>query len=304
MALGNLFRRVAQGLGKTASALGGGLRGLLGRRVDQDFLDELEAILLRADVGIDATERILDRVRSAYADREATDDLVDFVKGELRALLDQEDAELRFQPSGPTVVMIAGVNGSGKTTSIAKLATWLRAQEKSVVLGAGDTFRAAAIEQLQTWGERIGADVVKGKHGSDPSSVAHDAVQAGVARNADVVLVDTAGRLHTQPHLMRELEKIHRVIGKVMPGAPHEVLLVLDSTNGQNAIQQAKNFTNVVHCTGLILAKLDGTAKGGFVVQIRDELGLPVKFVGVGEQPDDIAPFDAGAFVDGLFRTD
>lgn len=197
--------------------------------------------------------------------------------------------------------MVAGVNGSGKTTSIAKLATRLVRQKKKVLLGAGDTFRAAAIEQLDTWAKRSGSEIVKGNPGTDPSSVAFDACAAAVARKADVAIIDTAGRLHTQGNLMRELEKIHRVIAKALPGAPHEVLLVLDATNGQNAIQQAVMFTKSIPCTGIILSKLDGTAKGGAVVAIRDKLDLPVKFVGVGEQEEDLEEFDPDSFVDALF---
>ena len=304
MVIGRFFEKLKSGLKKTAQSLGGGVKSLLGMTVNQDFLDDLEMYLISADVGVEATDTILARVREAFENKEATGDLLEFVKGELKTMLCQEDNSLRFQDEGPTVVMVAGVNGSGKTTSIAKLATLLRKEGKSVTLGAGDTFRAAAIEQLDRWAERIGADIVKGAHGSDPSSVAHDACTAGVARGSDVVIVDTAGRLHTQMNLMRELEKIHRVIGKVIPGAPHEVLLVLDATNGQNAIQQALKFTEKIHCTGIILAKLDGTAKGGAVVAIRQKLQLPVKFVGVGEQPDDLDVFEPDSFVEALFATD
>lgn len=303
MVLGKFFQSIREGLSKTAAKLGGGLRSLLGRRVDPSFLDELERCLISADVGVAATERVLERVRASFANKEAGSDLVEFVKTELKGMLNRPEG-IAYQPSGPTVIMVAGVNGSGKTTSIAKLATWLRKQNKTVLLGAGDTFRAAAIEQLDRWAQRIGAEIVKGQPGSDPSAVAHDACTAAVARKTDVAIIDTAGRLHTQANLMKELEKIHRVIGKACPGAPHEVLLVLDATNGQNAIQQAIQFTKAVRCTGIILAKLDGTAKGGAVVAIRDKLDLPVKFVGVGEKPDDLEPFDPDAFVEALFATE
>lgn len=304
MVLGKLFETFKTGLRKTAQTLGGGLRALLGRKVDKNFLAELESYLIGADVGVEATERILERVQKAFADKEATGDLIEFVKSELKGMLKEGAGEIVLSQSPPTVIMVAGVNGSGKTTSIAKLATWYRNQDKKVLLGAGDTFRAAAIEQLDRWAHRIGAEIVKGAPGSDPSAVAHDACTAAVARNVDVAIIDTAGRLHTQQHLMRELEKIHRVIGKACPGAPHEVLLVLDATNGQNAILQALNFTKVVKCSGIILAKLDGTAKGGAVVAIRSRLDLPVKFVGVGEKADDLQPFDPEAFVEALFAAD
>jgi len=302
MAIGKFFSKLKAGLARTAKALGGGLRSLIGRKVDRDFLKELESKLISADVGVEATDAILKRVEEAYANKEAGKDLIDFVKNELKAMLRQEQASINFQSTGPTVIMVAGVNGSGKTTSIAKLGTWLMGQGKSVILGAGDTYRAAAVEQLDRWAQRIGAEIVKGKPGGDPAAVAYDACQAAVSRNKSVAIVDTAGRLHTQTDLMRELEKIHRVIGKAAPGAPHEVLLVLDATNGQNAILQAVNFTKAVKCTGVILAKLDGTAKGGAVVAIRRKLGLPVKFVGVGEKPDDFEVFDPDAFIDSMFE--
>jgi fused signal recognition particle receptor len=302
MAISKFFSKLKAGLVRTAQALGGGLRSLVGRKVDRDFLKELESKLIGADVGVEATDEILKRVEEAYANKEAGKDLIDFVKNELKAMLKQEQASINFQSSGPTVVMVAGVNGSGKTTSIAKLGTWLMGQGKSVILGAGDTYRAAAVEQLDRWAQRIGAEIVKGKPGGDPAAVAYDACQAALSRNKNVAIVDTAGRLHTQIDLMRELEKIHRVIGKAIPGAPHEVLLVLDATNGQNAILQAANFTKAVKCTGVILAKLDGTAKGGAIVAIRKKLGLPVKFVGLGEKPDDFALFDPDEFIDSLFE--
>ncbi len=304
MAIGGFFRKVKASLAKTARALGGGLRSLLGRKVDKDFLKDLEEKLLLADVGVETSTLIVKRVEEAFANREAGRDLLDFVKAELRALLVQDRQGLRFAASGPTVVMVAGVNGSGKTTSIAKLGRWLIDQKKTVLLGAGDTFRAAAVEQLDRWSQRVGAEIVKGTPGGDPAAVAFAACQAAAARKIDVCIVDTAGRLHTQEHLMRELEKIHRAIGKAVPGAPHEVLLVLDATNGQNAILQAANFTKVVPCTGVILSKLDGTAKGGAIVAIRKRLGLPVQFIGVGEQEDDWDLFDPGQFVDALFAED
>ena len=210
--------------------------------------------------------------------------------------------DLNWAAEGPTVILVVGVNGSGKTTSIAKLAGWLRDQGKSVVLAAGDTFRAAAVEQLTIWSKRLGVEIVKQGMGADPAAVAYDAIEAAVARKADALIVDTAGRLHTQDHLMRELEKIRRVLGKRIPEAPHETLLVLDATVGQNAVQQARCFGEVAPVTGIFLAKLDGTAKGGAVLSIRDELDLPVKFVGLGETPADIERFDAEVFVEALFE--
>jgi fused signal recognition particle receptor len=208
---------------------------------------------------------------------------------------------IRYNSAGPTVVMVAGVNGSGKTTSIAKLARLLQQEGKKVLVAACDTFRAAAVEQLTIWSERIGCEIVKNQQGSDPASVAHDACERAKARGVDVLIVDTAGRLHTQTHLMRELEKIHRVVSRQIEGAPHEVLLVLDATTGQNAISQAENFKKVVQCSGIILAKLDGTAKGGAIFAIKKKLDLPVKFIGVGEKLDDLEAFDPDSYVEALF---
>jgi fused signal recognition particle receptor len=253
-------------------------------------------------VGVAATTRIIDRVREAYAEKTADENLVQFVKEELRGLLaDPKAGTLQVARKPPTVYLIAGVNGSGKTTSIAKLSQYLKDQGNTILLAACDTFRAAAADQLSIWADRAGCEIVKGAPGADPASVAHDACQRALARHIDVVIVDTAGRLHTQTHLMRELEKIRGVIQRLIPGAPHEVLLVLDGTNGQNAIRQAEVFTKSIGCTGVILTKLDGTAKGGVVVAVRQTMNLPVKFVGVGEALDDLQPFDADTFVASLF---
>ena len=233
------------------------------------------------------------------AEKTADENLVEFVKEELRGLLEDPKAgTLQVAPKPPTVYLIAGVNGSGKTTSIAKLAQYLKDQGNTILLAACDTFRAAAADQLSIWADRAGCEIVKGAPGADPASVAHDACQRALARHIDVLIVDTAGRLHTQTHLMRELEKIRNVIQRLIPGAPHEVLLVIDATNGQNAIRQAEVFTKSIGCTGVILTKLDGTAKGGVVVAVRQTMNLPVKFVGVGEALDDLQPFDADTFVD------
>src|SRR5262249_22650847 len=246
--------------------------------------------------------QVIDRVREAYGDQTADEDLLEFVKAELKGLLaDPRPGTLAVAAKPPTVYLIAGVNGSGKTTSIAKLAQRLKDQGNAIVLAACDTSGAAAADQLAVWADRAGADLVRGAPGADPASVAHDACERALARGADVLIVDTAGRLHTQSHLMRELEKIRNVLQRKIPGAPHEVLLVLDATNGQNAIRQAEVFTKSIGCTGVILTKLDGTAKGGVVVAVRQTIDLPVKFIGVGEAIDDLQPFDADTFVESLF---
>lgn len=300
MAITGLLERFKKGLAKTARLFN--VRSWFGRKVDQSFLDELESRLIQADVGIAATTRLIDRVRERFADQTAGEDLLAFVKGELRDLLeDPRPGALAVAPRKPTVYLIAGVNGSGKTTSIAKLAQRLKDQGNSILLGACDTFRAAAADQLAIWAGRAGCEIVRGAPGADPASVAHDACQRALARGVDVLMVDTAGRLHTQAHLMRELEKIRGVIQRLIPGAPHEVLLIIDATNGQNAIRQAEVFTRSIGCTGVILTKLDGTAKGGVVVAVRQTINLPVKFIGVGEALDDLQPFDADTFVESLF---
>jgi fused signal recognition particle receptor len=303
MVIGRLFTKFKQGLAKTRNVFTGVLDLFTGhRRVDKDFLAKLEEQLYLADVGVAATAQIVERVRQAFLDREVGEDVKQFVRQQLREMLADPQGGIRWQPTGPTVVMIAGVNGSGKTTSIAKLANLLKQDGKKVLVAACDTFRAAAVEQLSVWCERIGVDIVKQQQGSDPASVAHDACERAKARGYDALIVDTAGRLHTQVHLMRELEKIHRIVGKQIPGSPHEVLLVLDATNGQNAVAQAEQFTKTVKCTGIILTKLDGTAKGGSVFAIKSKVGLPVKYVGVGEQIDDLEPFDPDVFVTALFE--
>ncbi len=301
--LGRLFKGIKAGLAKTRNVFGGVFDLLRGKgKVDQAFLDELEKRLYLADVGTQATLLIVDRVRQGFRDKEISGEIETFVKAQLRELLTDTAPGITFQATGPTVIMIAGVNGSGKTTSIAKLANKLQADGKKVLLAACDTFRAAAVEQLTIWSGRIGCEIVKQGQNADPSAVAHDACEKAKARGFDVLIVDTAGRLHTQTHLMKELEKIHRIVSRQIPGAPHEVMLVLDATTGQNALTQAEQFSRSVKCTGIILSKLDGTAKGGSVFAIKQKLGLPVKFVGVGEQIDDMEPFDADAFVNALFE--
>ncbi len=300
MAFKDLLARFKKGLSKTARLFD--VRSWFGRKVDQAFLDDLESRLLRADVGVKATNRIIERVREEFDGRTAGEELVTFVKAQAKDLLkDPTPGGLQFRAEGPTVLLIAGVNGSGKTTSIAKLAQYLKDQGKTILLAACDTFRAAAADQLAVWAGRSGSDIVRGNPGADPASVAHDACDRALAREVDVLIVDTAGRLHTQEHLMRELEKVRNVIARKISGAPHEVLLVLDATNGQNAIRQAEVFTSVIGCTGIILTKLDGTAKGGIVIAVRQTMNLPVKFIGVGEAIDDLQPFDAEAFVESLF---
>ncbi len=297
-----LYEKFKQGLVRTRNVFAGvaslfRLRG----KVDRDFLTELEKRLYLADVGTLATTEIINRVRQSFLDKEITGDVEAFVKQQLKELVTLDAGGLNMSRSGPTVILVAGVNGSGKTTSIAKLAKRLQSDGRKVLVAACDTFRAAAVEQLSVWCERIGCEIVKNQAGSDPASVAHDACERAKAREFDYLIVDTAGRLHTQTHLMRELEKIHRVVSRQIEGAPHEVLLVLDATTGQNAIAQAENFKKTVHCSGIILTKLDGTAKGGAIFSIKQKLGLPVKFVGVGEKLDDLEPFDPDSYVEALF---
>lgn len=303
MVFRRLFSGIKRGLAKTAGVFGGVFDLLRGKgKVDQTFLDELEHRLLDADVGVQATTMIVDRVRQAFRDKEISGEVLEFVKAQLRDMLTDPSEGITYAPSGPTVVMVTGVNGSGKTTSIAKLAKHLQSEGKKVAVAACDTFRAAAVEQLTVWAGRIGCDIIKQQQGSDPASVAHDACEAAKARKYDVLIVDTAGRLHTQTHLMRELEKIHKVVSRLIPGAPHEVLLVLDALFGQNAVVQAEQFSKSVKCSGIILAKLDGSARGGAVFAIKQKLNLPVKYVGVGEQIDDLEEFDPNSFVAALFE--
>jgi fused signal recognition particle receptor len=301
--LGRLFAKIKKGLAKTRGVFSGVVDLFTGNhRVDQAFLAKLEERLYLADVGTAATAAIVGDVRTAFKDSEVGDDVKNFVRQKLRDQLADPQGGLKFVTPGPTVVMIAGVNGSGKTTSIAKLANRLKADGKTVLVAACDTFRAAAVEQLTVWCQRIGVEIVKQGQGADPAAVAHDACEKARAKSFDVLIVDTAGRLHTQTHLMRELEKIHRVVAKQIPGAPHEVLLVLDATTGQNAVAQAEQFTKAVKCTGIVLTKLDGSAKGGAVFAIKQKVGLPVKYVGVGETVEDLEPFDPDAFVAALFE--
>ena len=300
-----LFDRFKQGLKKTAQVLNTDIRDLFkqeGRFVDDDFLRELFAILVRTDMGSGPAGQIRDDVQTNFRGRVIEmNNVLETVKKRLQQLMAQDEAPVTTADEGPTVIMVVGVNGSGKTTSIAKLAQMFVKRGEMVVLGAGDTFRAAAVEQLSVWADRIGAEIVTGQSGQDPASVAFAAVTKTIELRADVCIVDTAGRLQTQSNLMQQLSKIRRVIEKQIPMAPHEVLLVIDATAGQNGISQAKGFSEVVQCSGIMLAKLDGTAKGGVVIPIRQQFDLPVKYVGVGEKAEDLALFDVDEFVDALF---
>ena len=304
-AIGRFFGRIKKGLSKTRALLGDALRAMVGqgRKIDQDFLDELEDRLLTADIGFEKTESIIEALKTEFKSGEvaAGEDLLTFLKGQLRQELDGGPPDaLQWQDSGPTVILIVGVNGAGKTTSIAKLGKRFKDQGKKVLFAAGDTFRAAAVEQLTIWAERLDVEIIKQGPNADAAAVAFDAIAAAEARGSDVVLIDTAGRLHNKEHLMRELEKVRRVIQKRIPEAPHETLLVLDGTSGQNAIRQATAFGDSMGITGLVLTKLDGTAKGGATVTIKRELGLPVRYIGVGEGMDDLQPFDPDAFLDAI----
>jgi len=300
-----LLDRFKQGLARTRQRIAAGFRSVLriGKRIDQDTISRLEDTMLAADFGPATTEKLLEVVRAGWKSGKIIEEqeVVAYLKQHIVDLWPETDRRIRFAESGPTVVLVTGINGSGKTTSVAKLGHYFTKQGKRVILGACDTFRAAAVAQLTIWSERVGVQIIKHDQGADPGAVAYDACEAALARNADVLIVDTAGRLHTQEHLMRELNKIQRVVEKKIPGAPHEVLLVLDSTIGQNAINQAKVFSQHVRVTGLFLAKLDGSAKGGIVIGIRDQINIPVKFVGLGETPDDIEPFSPEIFVEALF---
>lgn len=302
-----LFDRLKQGLKKTSQLLNTDVRDLFktesqGRLVDEQFLDEMRAILFKTDMGYEPVEEIVREVATKMRARVVKlEDVISTWKSKLKELMAQEESPFVFAPSGPTVIMVCGVNGAGKTTSIAKLAHLFRSQGKSVVLGAGDTFRAAAVEQLSIWSDRLGVEIVTGPSGTQPATVAYQAVEYALKNNIDVCIVDTAGRLQTQRNLMIELTKIRDSIRKQIPEAPHEVLLVLDATTGQNGISQANNFADAAGCTGIMLAKLDGTAKGGVVVSIRRQIGLPVKYVGVGEGFEDLVLFDPERFVDEMF---
>ncbi|MGE7185171.1 signal recognition particle-docking protein FtsY [Peribacillus simplex] len=305
VSIGEKFK---QGLTKTRNSFTGRVNELVARyrKVDEDFFEELEEILIQADVGFDTVMELIDQLKMEVKLRNISDTReVQSVISEKLVEIYQGDEEgtpsLNIQEEGLTVILFVGVNGVGKTTTIGKLAHKFKAEGKSVVLAAGDTFRAGAIEQLEVWGERVGVSVIKQGEGSDPAAVMFDAIQAAKARKADILICDTAGRLQNKVNLMKELEKVKRVIEREIPGAPHEVLLALDATTGQNALIQAKTFKEATNVSGIVLTKLDGTAKGGIVLAIRNELAIPVKFVGLGEKMDDLQEFDAEKYVYGLF---
>jgi fused signal recognition particle receptor len=298
----SVLGKIKQGLAKTSQGLG---TVFTGEKLSEELLDRLETKMIQADFGVKTTGELIADVRAAWerSEIDTSEDARKYLEDILIAGWPDEDRQLHTAPGGgPTVILVAGINGAGKTTSIAKIAKALRGQGKSVLLAACDTFRAAAVEQLEIWSKRLGVEMVKGQQGGDPAAVAFDAAEKAVARGFDVLLVDTAGRLHTQKNLMEQLSKIERVIAKKVPGAPHEVILVLDATIGQNAVNQAREFAQAIKVTGIFLAKLDGTAKGGVVVAIREQLGTPVKFIGIGETPDDVEPFEPPKFVRAMFE--
>ncbi len=295
--------KLREGLGKTRSALMGGIESVMRSfvKIDEDFLEELEEILITSDVGVGASEEIIDELRERIRDDriKTRDDTMAALREIISGMIGE--SEPLHLDTKPSVILVIGVNGAGKTTSVGKISARLKAEGKRVVVAAADTFRAAAIDQLAVWCDRAGVELVKQSEGSDPAAVVYDAANYARAKGADVLIVDTAGRLHNKKNLMNELAKINRVIDRELPGASRENLLVLDATTGQNAIIQAKEFGEAANITGLVLNKLDGTAKGGIVLSIRRELGLPVKFIGVGDMIDDMQPFDAEEFIDALF---
>ena len=300
------FDRMKQAVSRTRESLSSKIEGIvaLTRTVDESTLENLEAALLTSDLGVQTTTRILDALRDRARRQaiEGGDELRDLLKAQLRAILEAPQRAVPIADSPPKVTFLVGVNGTGKTTSAGKLAAWYRNQDETVLLCAADTFRAAAIEQLEIWAARSGVEMIKTRHGGDPAAVLYDAITAAKARNIAELIVDTAGRLHTKTGLMDELEKMRRTAAKLIPGAPHEVLLVMDATTGQNGLQQARQFTQSAGVTGIILTKLDGTAKGGICVAIAQELNLPVRFVGVGEQMTDLLEFSPAEFVDSLLE--
>ena len=305
MALRGILSKLRTGLKKTHDRITDPLvRLVMGRRVDQDALDELEATFLQADMGVETTARLLGVIRETYNEEGRVEmaRLVERLEAELVGELSEDASPLNVAPQPPTVILVVGVNGTGKTTTIAKLGKMMVDDGKRVLFAACDTFRAAAIEQLAIWADRVGADLVKHQHGADPAAVAFDAAEAAVARGTDSVMIDTAGRLHTKVNLMEENKKIQRTLGKKIAGAPHETLLVLDATTGQNALQQARLFNDALGLTGLVLTKLDGTAKGGIVIAIQREFHIPVKLIGVGEGLDDLQPFVPADFARALLE--
>jgi len=312
----SIVSTIKKGLTKTREALVDGLRSLLrGKRLDDALITQLESRLIGADVGVKTTRRLIDTIRADFkaGKIETGDQVLEFLKADLKSLWPDHDRVLHLPDPGSGargetgVILVAGVNGAGKTTSIAKLAHMLKQSGRSVVVAAGDTFRAGAVRQLEIWAERLEIPIIKGKQGGDPAAVAFDACDAALARKADVLIIDTAGRLHTQDALMRQLGKIRDIVAKKIPAvagrqAPHETLLVLDATTGQNAIRQAEEFNRIIPVSGIILAKLDGTARGGVVIAIRDAINIPVKLVGTGETMEDLEPFDPESFVEAMFE--
>lgn len=306
----SVTEKFKEGLSKTRNNFSEKVNDLVSRyrKVDEDFFEELEEILIGADVGFETVMELIDELKKEVKRKNIQDpkEVQDVISEKLVAIYqngEDESSTINMQADGLTVVLFVGVNGVGKTTTIGKLAHMYKEEGKKVLLAAGDTFRAGAIEQLEVWGERVGVDVIKHSEGSDPAAVMYDAVQAAKSRDADILLCDTAGRLQNKVNLMKELEKVKRVIEREVPGAPHEVLLVLDATTGQNALVQAKTFKETTNVSGIVLTKLDGTAKGGIVLAIRNELHIPVKFVGLGEKMDDLQSFDPERYVYGLFST-
>ncbi len=291
------------GLSKTRSVLSAPLATMRGRVIDANTIDELEHLLLSSDVGVTTTDAIVQDLRVEVSSGALKDkDILELLRERLIRRLADKDRTIATAAQAPTAILVAGVNGVGKTTSVAKIALALKNEGRTVLLAAADTFRAGAVSQLTAWAERLGIEIVKGAQGADPASVTFDAATASLSRGMDVLLIDTAGRLHTQEPLMRQLEKIQQVTSKKIDGAPHEVLLVLDATQGQNTLSQAKKFAESIGVTGIFLAKLDGTARGGIVFAIEDETGIPIKLIGIGERPEDVEPFDAETFVSALIE--
>lgn len=300
-----LFQKFKEGLQKTQAKLAHEIKRIFtgSPKLTGTTLEELEAALIGADLGLAMTTQILAAVKKVYETQGSQGlNVFAIAQQEVERSLASAQTQLVHSPQGPTVVSLVGVNGTGKTTTSAKLAYWAQTRGQTALLAACDTFRAAAIEQITLWGDRLKVPVIAGQYGADPAAVAHDAVTAALSRRADYLFVDTAGRLHTKHNLMKELQKLHRVMGKQLAGAPHETLLVLDATTGMNALAQAREFHRAVSLTGLVITKIDGTSKGGMVVAIQKELGLPIKFVGLGEQSDDLQPFDAAQFAAALFN--
>ena len=300
-----IFQRLKEGLSKTHQGMASKIDQLLSgkRKIDDQLLEELEEILITSDIGVKTTQELLDKVTEKVKRKELedADHLKKALQEEMFLILRQQEKPLDPSMARPFVIMVIGVNGTGKTTTISKMAQKFKGQGKSVLLVAGDTFRAAAIEQLEIWGQRVGCEVIKHQSGSDPSAVVFDALKAGKARGAEIIIVDTAGRLHTKVNLMEELKKVKRVMAREIPNSPHEILLVLDATTGQNAISQAKMFDKELGVTGIVLTKLDGTAKGGILIGISDELEIPIRYIGIGEKADDLREFSARDFVDAIF---